>query len=250
MIVTTRSRTLSLLFVWCIAGSLALYSMAFVGNNASAGAFSGSISDGQTLKYDISVSSTLMPITVLVYWTTFGDDINLYLRDPNGVLVESAESTLDFGESLVYSPSSTGTYQLEVYGADINSASTISFTGSCTFHQISLHTTAGGLDWILIVAIIVIVVVVALVVVLLLIRKKPAYQAPPPVFGAQQPAQQYGYPPTTQQYMYQPPQQQYAPQPVQQYPPMQPQTPQSCPYCGTPLDSNWLVCPKCGARLR
>ena len=85
-------------------------SLVLAGNNVTAGSFSGSISDGQTLKYDISVTSTLMPITVMIYWTNFEDDIDLYLRNPNGILVESAESPFGLGESLLFSPSSTGTY--------------------------------------------------------------------------------------------------------------------------------------------
>ncbi|MEM2839930.1 MAG: zinc ribbon domain-containing protein, partial [Thermoplasmata archaeon] len=187
------------------------------------------------------------PIAVMVYWTTPGNDINLYLRDPGGVLVESSESLTGYEETLLYIPPTTGTYVLEVYGADIGSAS-MPFTGTCLYHQISLQTGSGGLLWVLIIAVIVIVVVVLLLILLLVVRKKPVSQFPPPAYGAQQPVQQYPYQQPPQQYPYQPQAQQYSPAQAPQSPPAQ-QTSRSCPYCGTALDPTWLVCPKCGARI-
>ena len=248
MIDTNRTRILAVLLTWCMVGSLTMGTLALVGSNASAGAFSGTISDGQTLKYDISVTSTLWPITVMVYWTTPGNDIDLYLRNPEGVLVGSSESITGYEETLIYSPPSTGTYVLEVYGADISSSTSISFTGSCLYHQISLQTSSGSLLWVLIIAVIVIIVVVLLVILLLVVRRKPVSQFPPPAYGAQQPVQQYPYQQPPQQYQYQPPAQQYAPAQTPQSPQAQ-QASRSCPYCSTALDPTWLVCPKCGARI-
>ena len=108
--------------------------------NTSANTVSGYIYPDEYVIYYIDVD-TYTTLDITVSWSTFSNDIDLYLYDPSSTLVASSEQTNTSSESISYYPSTTGTYALYIYGYSI--ASSEYYTLTSNFFA-SLDSGGGG----------------------------------------------------------------------------------------------------------
>jgi len=92
--------------------------LAILALSESAGAetsVNGTLQDHTSRVYSIDVTSADDPIEVVVTFKgNDGDDIDLFLDDPGGVQVSSAESGDGYSESLTHIPQAAGVYKLEL----------------------------------------------------------------------------------------------------------------------------------------
>ncbi len=104
----------------------------FISENVSAATFSGNISDDQRVWYNVNVNSTVQDIDIHVNWTFSSDDLNIYLYNPSGILIASDSSLGTNYRDIIYNPTVTGNYYLEIFGDNVTTNTTIFYDGYCS----------------------------------------------------------------------------------------------------------------------
>jgi hypothetical protein len=95
--------------------------------------YTGTITNTQNTFHTITVNTINMPVDITLTWENTQDDLNIYLYDNYQNLKAQSTSTTGTYETITYDPSSTGTYSLKIEAKNIESQTTITYTGTSNY---------------------------------------------------------------------------------------------------------------------
>jgi len=111
----------------CSATSFSSYISGYIGQNES-----------RYHHIQVSYPST---VEIWVEWGTKDDDIDISLYDPHGKMIaHSAHSSTNW-ERIICQVDTTGTYELEIYGSSLQTASSVFYSGEYTVTPIEYENT-------------------------------------------------------------------------------------------------------------